>query len=83
MIYLDYAATTPVDEDVLDTYARIQKEFYANTNSLHLLGQRSNYLFEKIKQETAGLLGINGHNLVFTGSASEANNIAILGIARK
>jgi len=82
MLYLDYTATTPIDEEVLETYIRIQKEFYANINSLHQLGQNSKYLFEKIHQEIKDLLGIN-HNLVFTGSAAEANNYAILGYVRK
>ncbi|HHZ17862.1 MAG TPA: cysteine desulfurase [Acholeplasmataceae bacterium] len=83
MLYFDYAATTPIDREVLDTYARVQTEFFANINSLHQLGQSGNYLFEKIKQEIAALLNIDNHYLVFTGSATEANNIAILGVARK
>ncbi|MCK9535968.1 MAG: cysteine desulfurase [Bacilli bacterium] len=83
MIYLDYTATTPIDQEVLDTYTRVEKDFFANVSSMHKLGQRSNYLFEKAKSEIKDMLNLKQHYLIFTGSASEANNLAILGIVRK
>jgi cysteine desulfurase len=51
MIYFDYTATTPIDEEVLNTYIKTQKNFFANTTSLHKLGQMSNYMLEKATQE--------------------------------
>ena len=45
MKYFDYTATTPVDDEVLDTYIKTTKNFFANTSSLHKLGQRSNLMY--------------------------------------
>ena len=42
MIYLDYSATTPVDEGVIDTYSRVCREYIGNPNSLHKLGLDAN-----------------------------------------
>lgn len=83
MIYLDYSATTPVDEDVLNTYVKIQKDFFANTTSLHKLGQISNHMFEKATKETLDILDLKEHNIVYTSNATEANNLAIFGILNK
>lgn len=83
MIYLDYCATTPIDKDVLDTYVRISTDFFANTSSLHKLGQEANYMYELAIKEIKQLLGLKNHNLVFTANATEANNLAIFGIADK
>ena len=46
MIYLDYSATTPVREEVIDTYARVCREFIGNPNSLHSLGVKSKELID-------------------------------------
>lgn len=83
MIYFDYTATTPINEKVLDTYVKVQKDFFANTNSLHKLGQMSNYMFEKATKELKDLLGIPDHNVVYTSNATEANNLGIFGVVEK
>lgn len=83
MIYLDYSATTPIDEEILDLYVRIQKNFFANTTSLHALGQKSNYMFEKCKNELCEAMNIPNSEVVFTSNATEANNLAILGYLSK
>ena len=44
MIYLDYTATTPMDSEIIDLYARIEKDFFANSSSLNKLGQRSDFM---------------------------------------
>ena len=44
MIYLDYSATTPVDERVLDSYCKVTREFIGNANSIHTLGVKSKVL---------------------------------------
>lgn len=82
MLYFDYTATTPVDKDVLETYIKVQNNYYANINSLHRLGQTSNALYVQATEEIKALLNIQ-HNIVYTGSASEANNLAIQGIVKK
>lgn len=81
MIYLDYAATTPIDNEVLNTYVKVETTFFANTTSIHTLGQESNYMFEKAINEIKKELNIK-HNIVFTANATEANNLAILGITK-
>lgn len=83
MIYLDYSATTPIDNEILDLYVRIEKEFFANTTSLHRLGQRSNYMFEKCKKELLDTLELNNNEIIFTSNATEANNLAVLGYLAK
>ena len=46
MLYFDYTATTPIDEEVLETYIRVEKNFW-KLDFLHKLGQMSNYMYEK------------------------------------
>jgi len=83
MIYLDYGATTPIDEEVLAKYIEVSKNFYANPNSLHKLGQACNYLYEIAVNEIKKVLNVNNHDIVFTANATEANNISIFGIVNK
>ena len=83
MIYLDYGATTPIDKEVLDTYVRVSTNFFANTSSLHKLGQEANYMYELAVKEIKETLGLKNHNLVFTANATEANNLAIFGIVNR
>jgi cysteine desulfurase len=82
MIYLDYAATTPVDKEVLDAYIKTTNNFFANASSLHKMGQESNYMYEVAIKEIQKTLNIE-HDIVFTANATEANNLGILGIAGK
>jgi len=83
MIYFDYTATTPIDPEVLDTYIKTQNNFYANTNSLHKLGQMSNYMLEKATNEFKDILAINKHRIIYTSNATEANNLGIFGVVQK
>lgn len=78
-MYFDYTATTPMDSEVLDTYVMIQKNYYANTTSLHLLGQKANSIYEQMKDEIRNVLNVE-HEIIFTSNATEANNLAIYGI---
>ena len=77
-MYFDYTATTPMDDEILETYIKIQKEYYANATSLHKLGQTSNQIYEKVKKNVQEMFKIE-HNVVFTSNATEANNLGILG----
>lgn len=83
MIYLDYASTTPIDPEVLETYLRIETNFFANPASIHKLGLESNYMLAKAKNEIKEILDIPNHDLEFTYNATEANNLAIYGICNK
>lgn len=81
MIYLDYSADTPVDERVLSVYVQIAREHYANPNSAHGLGRSAKTVMDDALAKTAGLLGASPDEIIFTSGASEANNLAIKGIA--
>jgi len=83
MKYFDYTATTPVDPEVLETYIKTTNNFFANTSSLHKLGQRSNLMYEKAVTQFKEILNIPEHNIIFTSNATEANNLAIFGICDK
>lgn len=81
--YFDYTATTPVDDEVLNTYVNTTKKFFANTTSLHYLGEESKHMYEKCMNMIKDILNVKHHNLVFTSNATEANNLAIFGICDK
>ncbi len=83
MAYFDYTATTPVNEEVLNSYIKTTNSFFANTTSLHKLGQMSNYMLEVAIEDIKNTLDIPLHNVVFTSNATEANNLAIFGITDK
>ena len=81
IIYLDNAATSKVDQEVLDSFNQITLKYYANPSSIHHLGQEANRLLEKSREQILSLLGLTHHNVVFTSGATEANNLAIKGYA--
>ncbi len=83
MIYLDYSATTPVGYEVLDTYNRTSKDFFGNPNSLHELGVKAKNLMNSATKQIAEIFNIDEAEITYTYSATEANNLAILGVALK
>lgn len=83
MIYLDYSATTPVNDEVLESYMRTCKNFIGNPNSLHRLGIESNELIEEATNQIAALLKVKPSEIIYTSGSSESNNTAIKGIAIK
>lgn len=83
MIYLDYSATTPVDDGVLDTYVKVCKNYIGNPNSLHSLGGKARELIDASIKQISSILKILPEEVVFTSGASEANNLAIKGICSK
>ena len=80
MIYFDYAASTPVDKDVLNEYVMLTNH-YGNPNSVHSLGLESLNLVNKYTENMATLLGVDTEELIYTSGASESNNLAIKGCA--
>lgn len=81
MVYLDYSATTKVNDEVLESFVKLNKEIFANSNSLHELGIKSNNLLKQANKQIRSLLGVEKtHELISTSGASEANNLAIKGI---
>lgn len=83
MIYLDYSATTPTNEEVLNTFVKTSRDFIGNPNSLHSLGVQAKKLMNKATEKLANLLHIKAEELIYTSGATEANNLAIKGIIGK
>ncbi|MGG3452978.1 cysteine desulfurase family protein [Paenibacillus rhizolycopersici] len=81
MIYFDHAATTPPYEDVAKTVAEVMARHYGNPSSLHRLGEESSKLLDKAREVSAAALGVRPREIVFTGGATESNNMAIKGAA--
>jgi cysteine desulfurase len=80
-IYLDHAATTPVDPRVVQLMREIYSENFANASSAYRLGQASRRLVEEARRRICKALNCAAGEIVFTGGGSEANNLAIKGIA--
>ena len=80
-IYLDYNATTPVDPRVLGAMLPWLKEGYGNPSSDHVYGRAAHAAVDAARTEVAALIGATPGEIVFTGCATEANNLAILGTA--
>jgi cysteine desulfurase len=82
-LYLDYNATTPVHPEVLEEMITVYKEHFGNAGSrTHRFGQDASQIVEQARRRVASLLGVEKHEVVFTSGATEADNIAILGLAR-
>ena len=81
IIYLDNAATSKVYPEVLDSYNQITLKYFANPSSIHKLGQESNRLLEKSREQILSLFNLTHHEVIFTSGATEANNLAIKGYA--
>lgn len=81
MIYLDYSATTPVAYEVLDTLSKVSKDFIGNANSIHSLGRKSWDLMESATNQIADVFGVSPNEIVYTSGATEANNMALIGLA--
>ena len=86
-IYLDYAANTPVDKQVLDVFNENTLKYFANPNSTHNLGKEAN---KKIEETTKNIMELLHKNtkldedteIIYTSGSSESNNLAIKGIAQ-
>ena len=83
MVYLDYSATTPVDERVLDSYLKVTRDYIGNANSIHTLGSKSKELLLQATNQIADILNCHPKELIFTSGASESNTTAIKGVAIK
>lgn len=79
VIYLDNAATTKVDPEVLNSYNQITLKYFANPSSIHSLGQESSRLLDKSREQILNVLKLTHHDVIFTSGATEANNLAIKG----
>jgi cysteine desulfurase len=81
-IYLDYNATTPVAPEVAQAMRPYLEAEFGNPSSAHEYGQRARQAVQQARAEVAALIGAHSDEIVFTGCATEANNLALLGVAR-
>jgi len=84
IVYLDYAATTPVDPCVAEAMAALLTigQDFGNPSSVHLAGRRSGDHVSRAAEQLAKLLGTESGRLIWTSGATESNNLAIIGAAR-
>lgn len=81
-IYLDHAATTPVREEVIEAMVKVLRENFGNPSSIHQYGRPSRKLIEESRERVAKAINADPREIIFVGSGTEADNLAILGAAR-
>ena len=79
-VYLDHAATTPLDDRVLEAMLPYLKENYGNANSPHHLGQKSKVVVEDAREKVAALIGAEPSEIIFTSGGTESDNAVIKGV---
>ena len=82
MIYLDYNATTPLCEPARTAMLPFLDGKFGNPSSVHAAGREARAAVDDARDQLANLLGAKAHELIFTSGGTEANNLAILGLAR-
>ncbi len=81
-IYLDYAATTPVDSRVLDAMLPYLSASFGNPSSVHRYGQRAEAAVEEARETVAAAMRCNPDEVIFTSCGSESDNLALRGAAQ-
>lgn len=81
-IYLDNAATTPLDEDILEVMMPYFSEKYGNPSSLHQKGREAKEVVDDSRQKIAKALNAEPEEIIFTSSGTESDNLALIGIAK-
>ena len=80
-IYLDHNATTPVDPRVVDVVTGVLRDQFGNASSVHTFGQSAKFCVDEARSAVATLLGARPQEIVFTSGGTEADNLAIRGVA--
>ena len=78
-VYLDHAATTPLDPEVFEVMKPYLLEEYGNASSVHQLGRQARVAMEGARERVAGCLGAESSEIVFTSGGTEADNLALKG----
>jgi cysteine desulfurase len=81
MIYLDYAATTPVDQRVLEAMLPYFRESFGNPSSIHRYGQKAESAVDDAREKVASVLHCRPEEILFTSCGSESDNLALRGAA--
>jgi cysteine desulfurase len=76
-VYFDNAATTPMDHQVIDTMSEIMREVYGNASAVHGMGRKAKAVLETARKDIAKMLNCNSSEIIFTGSGTEADNMAL------
>ena len=80
-IYLDYAATTPIDPEVWTQMEKVAFHHFGNPSSLHLYGEQAEELMEEAKSKLSYLIGARPGKVILTSGGTESNNLALKGVA--
>ncbi|MDQ2689777.1 MAG: cysteine desulfurase [Chloroflexota bacterium] len=80
-IYLDHAATSPLRPEVLDAMLPYLREHHGNPSSIHASGRRARQGLDEAREEIASLIGAKPREIVFTSGGTEADNLALKGVA--
>lgn len=81
-LYFDYAATTPLDQRVWRAMQPYWRHKFGNPSSLHYWGQQALWAVDEAREKVAALIGADFREVIFTASATEANNLALRGAVR-
>lgn len=82
MIYLDYNATTPLAPEALEAMRPFLEQHFGNPSSIHAAGRETRAAIDDARDRLARLLGAKAHEIIFTGGGTEADNLAVIGLAR-
>ena len=80
-IYLDHNATTPIAPEVLERVTSVLQNQIGNPSSLHSQGRSARVLLDEAREQVASLIGAFPSEIIFTSGGTEANNLALLGVA--
>lgn len=81
-IYLDHAATTPLDQEVIDTMYPVYKEVFGNPSSIHSFGRKARFFVDQARRVMAKSIHANEREIVFISGGTEADNMAMIGTAK-
>ena len=81
LIYMDHNATTPMAQEVLKTVSRLNERYFGNPSSIYSSGNEARLIIESSRRMVAQFLNCSARRIVFTGGGSEADNLAIKGVA--
>src|SRR5438093_4648681 len=81
-VYLDHAATTPVDPEVADAMARVLRDAHGNPSSIYAEGRAARELVDRAREDVAAVLGAQPTEIVFTSGGTEADHLALRGVMK-
>ena len=82
-IYLDHNATTPLHPEVLNSMLPVLQDNFGNPSSIHSFGRSARVQLDEAREKVARLIGASSSEIIFTSGGTEANNLALLGVALK